>query len=308
MKKKLLSLVLFSALTVSTITGCGAAKSAEAAAPAAEAAEAESVEVSEAAESEAAESEAAGPVDGDNVITIGATPVPHAEILEDVVKPLLEAEGWELDVVVFEDYVQPNTAVEEGELDANYFQTTRYMNEENSERGLHLVSIGGVHLEPMGLYANTATSIEELPDGASIAIPNDGTNEARALRLLVDNGLIEVNEEVELLTPVDVTVNEHNFEFVEVEAASLTRTLEDVDAAVINGNYALGAGLNPAEDTLVLESVDSDSIQQYINNLVVKEGNEETAKSQALLAALQSQDVVDYINEKYAGSVIPAGN
>ncbi len=314
MKKKIISAVLSLTVISALLAGCGSSSSnASSAAPTQETASSEatteaaaSSETSDDASSEAGALEIPEAEGDDTTISIGVTPVPHEEIVENVVKPALEAKGWTVDVVAFNDYVQPNTAVDSGDLDANYFQTTRYMEEENKERGLKLVSIAGIHLEPMGLYSKTVKSLDELKDGASIAIPNDGSNESRALRLLADNDLITVDESVDLLTPTDITENPHNFEFVEQEAASLPRTLDDVDAAVINGNYAMEASFNPATDAIIAESADAEASKQYINDLVVNEGNENSTKSQALKAALQSQAVKDYINENYNGSVIAA--
>lgn len=241
----------------------------------------------------------------DKKIVIGATAVPHAEILNDVVKEKVEAEGYELEVVEFTDYIQPNTALEEGELDANYFETLRYLDEENEERGLHLVAVAGVHLEPMGIYSKTIDSLDSIPDGATVAIPNDGSNESRALKLLADNGLITLKD-ADLYTLEDIDKNPYNFEFYEQEAASLSRNLDDVDIAVINGNYALEADLNPATDALAAEETDTEDAKQYINYLVVREGNEESDKTKVLIEALQSDEVEQYIEENYSGSVIPA--
>ena len=246
--------------------------------------------------------------EGDNHIAIGATAVPHEEIIEGVVRAKLEAAGWEVDVVPFTDYVLPNTALEDGELDANYFQTWRYLVDQNESRGLHLVEVLGVHLEPMGLYGEKFSSIDEIPDGASIAIPNDGSNESRALKLLHDNGLITLKESEDLYDLSYVAENPKNLELVELAAEQITHSLADVDAAVINGNYALEAGLNPAEDALIIEAADSDESYKYINYIVVKEGNEESPKTLALIAAFANQDVVDFINTNYPGSVIPSAD
>lgn len=322
MRKNILAGILTGVLAASVLAGCGASGSSASSAAQSSAAASSEAASSEAASSEAASSEAASseaakedaaveaeipaPEGDDNKISIGATPVPHAQILNDVVKPLLEEKGWQLDVVNFNDYVQPNTTLEAGDIDANYFQTTRYLEEENKERSLHLVNVAEIHLEPMGIYSKTVKSLNELPEGASIGIPNDGSNESRALRLLADNGLIKVDESKEILTAKDVTENTKKFEFVEVEAASLPRTLDDVDAAVINGNYALEAGFSPAKDALAAEKTDTESIKQYFNDLVVKEGNEDTAKTKALKAALTSPEVKKYIEDTYQGSVIPA--
>ena len=246
------------------------------------------------------------PEGDDNKIAIGVTPVPHAEIVNDVVVPKLEAAGWDVEVVEFNDYVQPNTSLEDGEIDANYFQTIRYLEEQNKERGLHLVEVAGIHLEPMGIYSKNYKSLEELPDGATIAVPNDGSNESRAIKLLADNGLITLAETEDLYNLTSIAENPHNFEITELDAANLPRSLDDVDAAVINGNYALEANLNPEKDALAAELADSDESYKYINYLVVKEGNEESTKTKALIAALQNDDVKNYIEEKYSGSVIPA--
>lgn len=246
------------------------------------------------------------PEGDDNHISIGVTPVPHAEIINGVVKAKLEAAGWNVEVVEFNDYVQPNTALEDGELDANYFQTIRYLEEQNAGRGLHLVAVAGIHLEPMGFYSSGIDSVDSLADGSSISIPNDSSNESRALKLLADNGLITLGDTEDLYDLTSIAENPHDFEFVELDAANLARSLDDVEASVINGNYALEAGLNPAADALFAEQADSDESYKYINYLVVKEGNEETAKTKALTEALQSEDVKAYIEQNYQGSVIAA--
>lgn len=248
------------------------------------------------------------PEGDDNKISIGATAVPHEEIIEGVVKAKLEAAGWQVEVVPFTDYVLPNTSLEDGEIDANYFQTWRYLVEQNESRGLHLVEVLGIHLEPMGLYGASYSSIDEIPEGASIAVPNDGSNESRALKLLADNGLITLSETEDLYDLSNVAENPKNLEIVELAAEQITHSLEDVNAAVINGNYALEAGLNPAEDALIIEAADSDESYKYINYLVVKEGNEESPKTKALIAAFANQDVVDFINATYPGSVIPSAD
>ena len=248
------------------------------------------------------------PEGNDNKIVIGATAVPHEEIIEGVVRAKLEAAGWVVEVVPFTDYVLPNTALEDGELDANYFQTWRYLVEQNENRGLHLVEVLGIHLEPMGLYSTKFAGIDEIPDGAEIAIPNDGSNESRALKLLADNGLITLSKTDDLYDLSHVAGNPKNITFYELAAEQIPHNLADVDAAVINGNYALESGLNPATDSLVIESATSDESYKYINYLVVKQGNEDSLKTRALIAAFSNQDVVDFINEKYPGSVIPSGD
>lgn len=248
------------------------------------------------------------PEGDDNVIAIGATEVPHAQIIEGVVQPALEAAGWKVDLQVFGDYVIPNTSLEDGELDANYFQHYLYLEDQNANAGLHLAAVKGIHLEPMGLYGSSFDSLDAIPDGASIAIPNDGSNESRALKLLADNGIITLAETDDLYDLSHVAENPKNINLFELAAEEITHHLEDVEAAVINGNYALEAGLNPAEDALIIEAADSDESYKYINYLVVKEGNEESVKTQALIAAFSNQDVVDFINETYPGSVIPAAD
>lgn len=247
------------------------------------------------------------PEGDDNVIAIGATEVPHAQIIENVVKPALEAAGWTVDLQVFNDYVIPNTSLEDGELDANYFQHLLYMESENENRGLHLYPAKGIHLEPLGLFSEKLTSIDELPDGASISLPNDASNESRALKLLADNGLITLAEKDGLYELSDITENPKNLDLVELEAANTPNSLPDVDAAIINGNYALQRELNPATDALVLESSDPNG-NVFINYLVVKEDNKDSLKTQALVAAFSTQDVVDFIEANYSGSVIPAAD
>ena len=236
------------------------------------------------------------------VLKVAATPVPHAEILE-ALKEDLAAQGIELQVTVYNDYVIPNTAAEEGEEDANFFQHVPYLDDFNAERGTHLVSVAGVHVEPMGLYGGKSTSLDSIPDGATVAVPNDVTNEARALLLLQSQGILKLKDDAGLeATPKDIADNPHNLKFVEVEAAQLTKTLSEVDYAIINSNYALDAGLNPVNDSLAIESGDS----PYVNVLVVKEGNENNAAVQALVKALTSDKCRSFIEEKYAGSVVPA--
>lgn len=235
------------------------------------------------------------------VIKVGATPIPHAEILE-FIKPELKKEGYELEIKVFNDYVVPNLAVEDGDLDANYFQHIPYLNEFNANKGTHLVKTAGVHLEPMGIYSKKIKSLKDLKDGATISIPNDPTNESRALDVLVNAKLIEVDNSAKLRTPLDITKNSKNLKFKELEAATLPRTLDDVDIAVINTNFAMNANLNPTKDALALESKDS----PYINIVVVKEGNQNSKKIKALDAALNTKAVKDFIADKYKGAIIPA--
>ncbi len=240
----------------------------------------------------------------DKTITIGATATPHAEILNDVVKDILAEEGYTLEVTEFSDYVQPNTAVENGELDANYFQHINYLDSFNEENGTHLTSVGYVHYEPFGLYAGKSSSLSDIKDGATIAVPNDTTNEARALLLLQQEGIITLKDGAGVTaTTKDIVENPHNIEIKELAAEQVSRSLDDVDYAVINGNYALQAGLKVA-DALATESSEGEAAQQYGNVLVVKEGNENSEKIQALYKALTSDKVKEYIDSTYNGAVV----
>ena len=225
----------------------------------------------------------------------------------EVVKEVLAEEGYELEIVTFSDYVQPNENLESEDLDANYFQHQQYLDQFNEERGTHLVSVADVHYEPMGIFPGRCSSLEELPDGATIAVPNDVTNEARALILLQEQGLITLDENAGIeATIVDIVDNPKNLEIVEMEAAQITNILQDLDLAVINGNYALQAGLNAATDAIATEDPDSDIIRNYyVNVLAVREGHENDEKTQVLVNALLSDTVRDYINENYSGSVVP---
>ena len=238
-------------------------------------------------------------------LSIGATPAPHAEILE-VVKPILAEQGIDLEIVVFNDYVIPNTAVESGEIDANYFQHVLYLGDFNAQNGTHLVIAEKVHYEPFGIYAGKTASLEELKEGAEIAVPNDASNEARALLLLEQEGLIKLTEGVGLAaTKLDIVENPLNLEIIEIEAAQLPRSLKSVDCAVINGNYAIDAGLK-ASDALAVEDGASETIQQnYANILVCKEGNENSEALQALAAAMKSEQIKAFIEETYEGAVVP---
>lgn len=237
-------------------------------------------------------------------LTVGATPNPHAEILAQV-KDDLAAEGIDLVVKEYSDYVVPNTAVEEGDLDANYFQHTPYMEKFNEENGTHLVSVGKIHYEPMGIYPGLTKTLEELPDGATIAVPNDATNEARALQLLAAQGLIELKEDAGLnATPNDITSNPKNLQFKELEAAMLPQTASEVDLSVINSNFAMEGGMNPATDSLASEDADSEAAQTFANIVAVKEGHENDPAIQALVKALQSDKVKEYIEKTYSGAVV----
>ncbi len=302
MKNKFLAVLAASTLAAGLLAGCGSSSSDSAAAASTEAA-AESTEASTEAAEEASTEAAA---DGDNVIKVAASQTPHSEIL-DAVKDLLKEEGYELEVTVFEDYVQPNNVVESGDFDANYFQHVNYLNSFNEENGTHLAIAenGKIHYEPFGIYGGTKSSLDDIADGDTIAIPNDTTNEARALLLLQQEGLITLADGAGVTATVnDVAENPHNLELVEVEAAQVPKQLPSVAFGVINGNYALENGLNVATDALATESAEGDAIQQYVNIIAVEEGNESSAKIKALVDALHSETAVNYINDTYQGAVV----
>ncbi|TPF97604.1 metal ABC transporter substrate-binding protein [Bifidobacterium sp. UTCIF-39] len=242
----------------------------------------------------------------DKTITVAASPTPHAEILNNAVKPILEKDGYKLEVKEFTDYVQPNTATEEGEVDANYFQHKPYLDDFNKEKGTHLVSVETVHFEPFGLYPGKTKSLDALQDGATVAVPNDATNEARALLLLQDAGLIKLKDANDITaTPKDITENPKNLQFKELEAAVVPTVINDVDIAALNGNYAIQAKFDPSKDALASEKADGLAAKTYANILVVKQGNENTEKTKELKKALNSDEVRDYINKNYKGAVLP---
>ncbi len=246
---------------------------------------------------------------GDNTeltpIKVGASPTPHAEILE-VAQPLMAEKGYDLQIVEFTDYVQPNTALESGDIDANYFQHITYMNDFNEQNGTHLASIAEIHYEPMGIYAGKTASLEDLADGATVGVPADTTNEARALLLLEAAGLITVDPEAGLTATVyDITDNPKNLQISEIEAAQLPRSLADLDIAVINANYALQAELSVTDDALLAEAADSTAAQAYANVLTVREGSEEEPALVALAEVLKSDTVRQFIIDTYNNSVQP---
>ncbi len=238
----------------------------------------------------------------DKVIRVGATPMPHAEILE-VVRGQIEAAGFKLEIVEFNDYVTPNLATESGDLDANFFQHTPYLNEFNAQKGTHLVEVAGVHLEPMAAYSKRIKSLGELKSGDVIAVPNDPTNENRALDLLARLGLIELDGSVALRTAAHVTKNPHGLVIRELDGPTLPRALDDVTLAVINTNFAKNIGLNPSRDGLAIESSEGNP---YVNVLVVKAGKERDSKTLTLAKALQSDAVKAFLMKKYDGEIIPA--
>lgn len=241
----------------------------------------------------------------DKVIKVAASATPHAEILEQAA-PLLEEEGWTLEVTVFDDYVQPNNVVEGGDFDANYFQHIPYLENFNKEHGTHLVNAGGIHYEPFGIYPGQKASLDDLAEGDTIAVPNDTTNEARALLLLQDNGLIKLKKGAGLeATKNDIVENKLNLEILELEAAQVPRVVDEVAMVVLNGNYALQAGFSVAKDSIVYETSDSEAAKTYVNVIAVKEGNEDSEKIKALVDVLKSDDIKTYINDTYDGAVIP---
>lgn len=239
---------------------------------------------------------------GKTTLTIGATPVPHGEILNEV-KPILAKEGIDLKVVEFTDYVKPNMALNDKELDANFFQHTPYLDKFNAERGTKLKAIAKIHVEPMGVYSHKVKDLKDVANGAKVAIPNDPTNGGRALLILQDAGLIELKDKGSITsTTQDIVKNDKNLQFVELEAAQIPRSIDDVDLALINTNFALEAGLNPLKDALYLEPKDS----PYANVLVVRDGDENRPEIQKLVKALQSPEVKKFIEDKYQGAILPS--
>lgn len=233
-------------------------------------------------------------------LTVGATAVPHAEILEEV-KPILKEKGYDLEIKVFSDYVLPNRAVEDGELDANFFQHIPYLEEFNKNHKTNIVALNKVHLEPLGLYSKKIKSLDELSDGITITIPNDPTNGSRALKLLEENKIIKLQNK-DLVSKLDIIENPKNIKIQEIDAPQLSRTLDDVEASIINTNYALQASLNPTKDAIVIEDKES----PYANVIAVKGGNEEKEDIKALCEAITSEKIKKFIEEKYNGSIIPS--
>lgn len=294
--KYLTSLLVTTALLSILLVGCGTKETSTNDTPATEA------PVTEAGTTEA-------PVAEKELIEIvvGATIEPHATILSsDAVKNSLAEQGFSIKVVEYTDYVQPNVATQDGSLDANFFQHLPYLNDFNGNNGTTLVSVANVHFEPLGLYPGKTATLDEISEGAQIAVPNDTSNEARALLLLQEAGLIKLKDNVGLEATIkDIVENPKNLDIVEIEAAQTVRVLQDVDAAVINGNYALEAGLSASENALITEATDSEGATTYANIIVVKEGNEETDKSKALIKAVTSEEVKKFIEEKWKGAVVP---
>ena len=296
--KKLLSVLLIALLAFGLLAGCGSES---------EDTRQEGANTGEPAEGEEAEGQPGeeGAPEELQVIKVGASITPHGEILAQI-KEDMKAQGYDLQIVEFTDYVLPNLSLDEGDLDANYFQHQPYLDQFNEERGTKLVSIAAIHYEPYGLYPGKTASIEELPEGAQISVPNDATNEARALLLLQDQGLITIREDAGLnATIADIVDNPKNLKIIEIEAAQLTRSLQDVDMSVINGNFAIQAGLNVSEDAVALEDKDSLAAETFANVLVVREGDENREDLKALANALQSDKVRDFIEKTYGGAVVP---
>jgi len=268
MKRKFLTAAIVTVLVASTLAGCGKAKE-------------------------------------EKSLKIAASATPHAEILEQA-KPILAEQGINLEITVFDDYVLPMTVVESGDLDANYAVHVPYLESFNEEQGTHLANAGGIHYEPFGIYPGTKSSLDEIAEGDTIAVPNDTTNEARALLLLEDNGLIKLKEGVGLTATVnDIEENSKNIVFEELEAAQVARVRDEVAYVVLNGNYALEAGLSVGKDSIAFEASDSTAAKTYVNIIAVKEGNENNEEIKALVDVLKSDAITKYIEDTYDGAVVP---
>ena len=280
MKKKLLSLALATILTAGLVTGCG---------------------------SSASSSDQSSSQDNTQkkTITVAASQTPHSEILAEAAK-ILEKQGYELKVTVFDDYVQPNNVVESGEFDANYMEHVPYMEQFNKENGTHIVNAGGIHYEPFGIYPGTKKKLDDLAEGDTIAIPNDTTNEARALLLLQDNGLLTLKDGAGLTATInDIKENPKKLKFQELEAAQVAKVKDEVAFVVLNGNYALEAGYSVSKDSIAYEKADSEAAKTYVNIIGVKDGHENSDGIKALVKVLKSDDIKKFINDKYDGAVIP---
>lgn len=274
--KKITYLLLALVLAIGTLTACGSS------------------------DKESGTKEATG-----KTIKVAASATPHAIILEEA-KTLLKKQGWDLEIKVFDDYVQPNNVVESGEFDANYFQHIPYLENFNKEKGTHLVNAGGIHYEPFGIYPGTEKKLDELKEGDTIAVPNDTTNEARALLLLQDNGIIKLKDGAGLEATVkDIAENPKNIKIQELEAAQVSRVKDEVAFVVLNGNYALEAGYSVEKDSIAYEKSDSEAAKTYVNVIAVKEGNENNEGIKALISVLKSDEIKKFINEKFNGAVVP---
>ena len=276
MKKKLY-LLLALVLAVASLTACGSSDKKD--------------------DSKKAESK--------GTIKVAASATPHAEILEEA-KKILKDKGWDLQIQVFDDYVQPNNVVESGDFDANYFQHIPYLEQFNKEKGTHLVNAGGIHYEPFGIYPGTKKKLDELAEGDTIAVPNDTTNEARALLLLEANGIIKLKDGAGLTATVkDIAENPKNVKIQELEAAPVPRVKNEVAFVVLNGNYALQAGFSVSKDSIAYEKSDSEAAKTYVNVIAVKKGNENKPGIKALVEVLKSDEIKKFINDKYDGAVVP---
>ena len=311
MKKNVLNKVLRSAgaivLAAGLLAGCGSTANQTAQVEEAEVAKSAGEEAPAAETVQETEASQAA-VEEKGTITVAASQTPHSEILAQAAE-LLKEQGWDLQVTVFDDYVQPNNVVESEEFDANYFQHIPYLNEFNEEQGTHLVNAGGIHYEPFGIYPGTKSDLSQLADGDEIAVPNDTTNEARALLLLEANGVLKLKDGVGLTATVnDVESYSKDIKIVELAAESVKDAIPDAAFVVLNGNYALEAGLSVGKDSLAYEAQDSEAAATYVNVIAVKEGHENDDKIKALVDVLKSDDIVKYINDTYDGAVVPYKN
>ena len=300
--KKLVSAVAVTTIAGSLLTGCGNAQTASAANTPAPEANTQDQTLDQA---DPDTSVADAPVEFKGTITVAASQTPHSEILAEAAKILAE-QGWDLQVTVFDDYVQPNNVVESEEFDANYFQHIPYLNSFNEEQGTHLVNAGGIHYEPFGIYAGTKSDLADIADGDEIAIPNDTTNEARALLLLQDNGIITLKDGAGLTATVnDIETYNVQIKIIELAAESVKDAIPDAAFVVLNGNYALEAGLSVGQDALAYESNDSAAAQTYVNVIAVKEGHENDEGIVALVNVLKSDEIKQFIIDTYDGAVVP---
>ena len=308
MKKRVLgAAVLAAALAAGALTACSGTAKETTAAETAAGTSAETTAAGADAQTTEAGSEAADTTAAADLqkIIVGASPAPHAEIL-NAAKEVLASKGYELEIVEYTDYVQPNNALDTGDLDANYFQHIPYLDNFNEEQGTHLVNAGGIHYEPFGIYPGTKKTLDDLEDGDTIAVPNDTTNEARALLLLQDNGVITLKDGAGLEATVkDIEENPKNIQIEELEAAQVSRVKDEVAFVVLNGNYALQAGYSVSKDSIAHETSDSEAAKTYVNIIAVKEGNEDNEAVKALVDVLKSDEIKDYINETYDGAVVP---
>ncbi len=303
--EKTLALLTATAFAGSFLTGCGNSASAGNASTASAASETTNASTTEAAATQDSAAQAENTVESKGTITVAASQTPHSEILAQAA-PILAEQGWNLQVTIFDDYVQPNNVVEAEEFDANYFQHIPYLNSFNEEQGTHLVNAGGIHYEPFGIYPGTKASLDDLADGDEIAVPNDTTNEARALLLLEANGILTLKEGAGLTATVnDVESYSKDITIVELAAESVKDAIPDAAFVVLNGNYALEAGLSVGQDSLAYESSDSQAAETYVNIIAVKEGHENDEKIRALVDVLTSDVIVQYINDTYDGAVVP---